>query len=199
MHLPHLKHRDQPLYPLRTGDSRRGIGIDNIEQDPPLANGLDSPSGTQSSSQIRGEFESVLDEFDRATEIHPCDCNGYISRARARYQKGDTGCEEDYRAAFLLDARLAASEIVRGLEADILDDVAYVLVNCRKRLRLDTQDVVARARRGLTLLLLHQDLEAFHDLQQVFLQSPAWRPFLRLLVNEAKQRRVSISPRIARS
>jgi hypothetical protein len=41
----------------------------------------------------------------------------------------------------------------------------------------------------LTLLLLDQDEEALQDLQQAFRQSSVWRPYLRLLVNEARLRR----------
>jgi hypothetical protein len=137
--------------------------------------------------QVRDGLLGLLDVFDAAVMSDPADCEGHIARARARYQMGDSGCEADYRAAFLLDASLAAQEIVRGLADDVLDDVAYVLMNCRKRLKLDAHDLVARVRAGLTLLLLDQDAEAYRELQQVFLQSVIWRPFLRLLVNEAKQ------------
>ena len=76
----------------------------------------------------------------------------------------------------------------RGLANDVRDDVAYVLMNCRKRLKLNVHDLLTRARLGLTLLL-YQDAEAYCELQQGFLESPVWRPFLRLLVNEVKQRR----------
>ena len=111
----------------------------------------------------------------------------------------DSGCEADYRAAFLLDADLAAREIACGLEQDVRDDVAYVLMNCRKRLKLNVHDLVARVRLGLTLLLLDQDAEAYCELRQVFLESPAWRPFLRLLVNEVKQRRGGPFAQVLRS
>jgi hypothetical protein len=137
--------------------------------------------------QVSDGLLGLLDVFDAAVMSDPADCEGHIARARARYQMGDSGCEADYQAAFLLDARLAAHEIVRGLGNDVRDDVAYVLMNCRKRLKLDTHDLVARLRAGLTLLLLDQDAEAYRELQQVFCQSVIWRPFLRLLVNEAKQ------------
>jgi hypothetical protein len=124
---------------------------------------------------------------------------GHIARARARYQKNHPECEADYRAAFLLDARLTAREIVRGLELDMSDDVAYLLMNCRKRLKIDSQDLVARVRVGLTLLVLYQDADAYCDLQQVFLQNPVWRPFLRLLVNEVKLERERIFAQMFKS
>jgi hypothetical protein len=139
--------------------------------------------------KVRDGLAGLLDVFDAAVMSDPADCEGFIARARARYQMSDSGCEADYRAAFVLDARLAAHEIVRALANDVRDDVAYVLMNCRKRLKLNANDLVARARVGLTLLLLEQDAEAYFELQQVFLQSEVWRPFLRLLVDEAKQRR----------
>jgi hypothetical protein len=132
------------------------------------------------------DHERLFGDFARAPEGDPGDCVAHISRGIARYHRGEPECEGHYLVAFSLNAPLAASEVVGRLEDDIRDDVADVLLHCRKRLRNDPQDVVARTRLGLTLLLLYQDADAFCDLQQVFLQSPAWRPFLRLLVNEAK-------------
>jgi hypothetical protein len=133
-----------------------------------------------------------LDGFERAVEIGPGACVAFISRGDARYHRGDAECEADYRTAFLLDAQLAALEFVRRLKADIREDFLCVLINCRRRLSIDSRDVVARARLGLTLLMLHQDDAALRQLQQVFPQSAPWRPFLRLLVNEARRQRPTL-------
>lgn len=135
------------------------------------------------------EISCSFGDLERSLEIEPGDCAGYISRGNARYHTSDPECEADYLVAFFLDAAFAAREIVLRLEADIMDDVCQVLVNCRLCLRIDNQNIVARTRLGLALLLLSQDEEAFHHLQQVFRQSPAWRPYLRLLVNQVKLRR----------
>jgi hypothetical protein len=156
----------------------------------------DFPDGG-TASQPGGELEPTLDNPARALEIDQSDCLICISRGNARYHKMDPECEADYRAAFLLDAPLAAREIVRRLEGDIRDDLAHVLLTCRNRVCNDPQDVVARARLGLTLLLLYQDETALYYLQQVFGQSPAWRPFLRLLVNEAKWWRATRPSRLS--
>jgi hypothetical protein len=110
--------------------------------------------------------------------------------------RGDAECEADYRAAFLLDAGLAAREIVRRLEEDIRSDFGSVLVTCRKRLVTNPRDLVARTRLGLALLMVRQENDAFRALQQVFLQSPVWRPFIRLLVNEAKPRSANVIARL---
>jgi hypothetical protein len=131
-------------------------------------------------------------ELDSEREVDPPDCAGYISRGTARYHAYHPECEADYRAAFLLDAQLAATEVVQRLEDEIRSNVAYVLMSCRKHLAIDPQDVVARVRLGLTLLLLHQDGQAFTDLQQAFLQGPAWRPSLRLMVNAARRQRTTL-------
>jgi hypothetical protein len=137
-----------------------------------------------------------LEEVDRVQEIDAEACLEHISRARERYQNGDPNCEADYRDAYVLDARLAVGVIVRGLENEVRDDVACVLINCMERLAIDSRDVVARARLGLALLLLYQDVEAFQNLQRAFLQNPDWRPLLRLLVNKVKLRRATVYPRI---
>jgi len=194
MQLPHLKTLgDRSVRPetSRSGDRTESGGFERegeqAMQPGPDAQELSVCDGAV--PQVSDGLAGLLDVFDAVVMSDPADCEGHIARARARYQMSDSGCEADYRAAFLLDARLAAQEIVRGLANDVRDDVAYVLMNCRKRLKLDADDLVARARLGLTLLLLYQDAEAYRELLQVLLQSQVWRPFLRLLVNEAKQRR----------
>jgi hypothetical protein len=149
-----------------------------------------------SSSPAGHELSEIHDEFATASELVRGDCLERLSRARARYQDWDAGCEADYRTAFLLDGRFAASAIIGQLEAEIREDLVFVLMGCRKRLACDPRDLVARARLGLALLLLFQDPEAFRNLQRVFLQDASWRPFLRLLVNEAKQRRAGFLRRL---
>jgi hypothetical protein len=162
----------------------------------PGALGREFPGGGETTGQLLGEFDHAGDEFESEPEVTPVDCVGYISRGIARYQRGDPECEADYRAAFRLDAAIAASEVVQRLEEDIRDDVADVLLKCRTRLSINPHDLVARTRLGLTSFLLYRDAEAFSDLQRVFLQDPVWRPFLRLLVNEAKPRRTTVFARL---
>ncbi len=204
MQLPHVKtlaDRSVRTETSRTGDRTESGGFERegeqAVQAVPDAQELSNSDGAV--PQESDGLEGSLDVFDAVVMSDPADCEGHIARARARYQMGDSGCETDYRAAFLLDARLAAQEIVRGLANDVRHDVGYVLMNCRKRLKLDAHDLVARARVGLTLLLLNQDAEAYCELQQVFLQSEDWRPFLRLLVNEARQRRGGTLAQVLRS
>ena len=134
----------------------------------------------------------LFDDVERALERNAEECFGHISRAKARYHEGDPECEADFRAAFLLDARLTATEIVRALANEVRDDVDNVVIDCMNRLALDSRDVVARARLGLTFLLLYQDSEAFENLKRAFVQKPSWRPLLRLLVNKVKLRRATI-------
>ena len=190
----HQNPYDSSSMPTGTAQSEGGMAIDGYERmiervvqaGPNLTNFNDS-GGTVGFA--RRELEEALDDPDRTVDFNPSECVACISRGNDRYHRGDPECEADYHTAFLLDSRLAASEIVLRLRGDMRDDVFYVLMNCRHRLIVNPRDVVARTRLALTLLMLFQEVEAFHELQQVFLQSPAWRPFLRLLVNEAKQSR----------
>jgi tetratricopeptide (TPR) repeat protein len=147
----------------------------------------------------RGNFDGAIADFSRALAIDPGYCAAYISRGNARYHQWDPGCEADYRFAFCLDARLAAREIVRLLDEGIGPDPADVLADCRQHLRSNPEDALSRVRRGLTHLLLNQDTPAIHDLQRVFLRSPAWKPFLPLLIDEAKRRRAAASARMTGS
>jgi hypothetical protein len=140
----------------------------------------------------QGQPERIFDQFERAPEADPDTCSGFIARGNFRYQKGDPDCIADFRAAFVRDSESAAIEIVRQLEDDIREDIADVLVTCQKRLRANSDDLTARIRLGLALLILCQDSDAFRELRQVFLQNADWRPFLRLLVKEAKRRSSSL-------
>jgi tetratricopeptide (TPR) repeat protein len=144
----------------------------------------------------RGDFDGAIADFNRALAIDPGYCPAYVSRG---YHQGDPRCEADYRSAFFLDARLAARELVRMLDERLRHDLDHVLTDCREHLRIDPEDVVACVRRGLTHLLLNQDTQAIHDLQRISLRSPAWKPFLPLLVAEAKRRRAWRSARMTRS
>jgi tetratricopeptide (TPR) repeat protein len=136
----------------------------------------------------RGDFDAAIADFDQALELDPSDCVAYISRGNARFHKRDRKCRDDYRAAFALDARLAASEIIRLLDDGLRHDLAEVLANCEKHLRIDPADVVALARRGLTLLLQGKQPEADTDLQQIQHLDPSWGSALQLLTAEAKRR-----------
>jgi tetratricopeptide (TPR) repeat protein len=140
-----------------------------------------------------GDFDGAIADFNQAITIDPLYCVAYISRGNARYHQRDPGCQADYRMAFLLDARLAAREIIRVIAVGVRCDLESVLDGCRSHLRLNASDVVARARRGLTLLLLGREAEAEPDFRQIRLQSPEWEHPLQLLVQEAKRPLTEVS------
>ena len=128
--------------------------------------------------------------------LDPIDPVHWMSRGYVRYRQGDPQCEDDYRTAFLIDAPLAAREFVWRLEKEIQHGCCDVLTGCRELLCIDPGNLMARTRLGLTLYLLLQEAEAFQELNRVFLRSPVWRPFLRLLVNEARQSRPIVIARV---
>ena len=70
-------------------------------------------------------------------------------------------------------------------------DAEAVLENCRKHIRINPADLVAYARRGLTLLLQDRHDEAEQDFQQALSLGPEWGGPLRLLIDEATHRRAS--------
>jgi hypothetical protein len=200
---PDLNPRDPSSIPAGTGQPEGDLGVDDLEGmfkqvAHPGVNGSEVPNGGGTGYEVRSEPEEDLDDFVRTPEIDPGDCVSYISRGNARYQRGDSECEADYRAAFLLDPGLAASETVRRLEDDIRDNISQVLRRCRNHLRINPGDVVARIRLGLTLLMLYQEVAAFDELRRVFLHGPVWRSSLRLLVKEAKSRRATVFARVLR-
>jgi hypothetical protein len=93
--------------------------------------------------------------------------------------------------AFRLDPRLAAAEIVRVLLEDLARDPEAVQTNCRKHLRINPDDLVAYARRGLTRLLRGEGAEAEEDFRELLRRGPEWSEVLRHLIDEANRRRPS--------
>jgi tetratricopeptide (TPR) repeat protein len=138
-----------------------------------------------------GDFVGAIADYNQALELDPGLCAAYLSRGHARYHRRDPLATSDYRMAFRLDRRLAAAEIVRVLIRDLRGDAGAVLENCRKHIRINPGDIVAHARRGLTLLLQGRDAEAEPDFQQVLRLGPAWAGPLHLLIDEAARRRAS--------
>ncbi len=137
-----------------------------------------------------GDFDAALADYNRALELDPGLCAVYVSRGHARYHRRDPLGTQDYRMAFRLDPRLAASEIVRVLVQDLGRDPEAVLTNCRKHIRINPDDLVAYARRGLTRLLRGEDAEAQADFREVLRRGPEWSEVIRLLADEANRRRM---------
>jgi tetratricopeptide (TPR) repeat protein len=137
----------------------------------------------------RGDFDGAIADFDQALAIDPGYCVAYISRGNARFHKRDPGCQDDYKAAFLVDARRAAAEIIRLIAEGARNDPAGVLSDCAKHLRIDPGDVVALARRGLTRLLQGRKADAGGDFQGVLRRDPGWALHLQLLVDEVNRTR----------
>jgi tetratricopeptide (TPR) repeat protein len=131
---------------------------------------------------LQSDFAGAIADYDRALSIEPGQFHLYISRGNARYHKRDPRGLLDFRMAFRLDADGAARELLRILQGDARRDAAAVLDNCDKHLRISDRDVLAYARRGLTLLLLGRTAEAAPDLAQVAAFAPDMQVWLRKLV-----------------
>lgn len=131
---------------------------------------------------LQNQFAEALADYDQALSLEPDNVCYYISRANAYYHKRDERAILDFRMAFRLDAERAAREVLRTVTADARRDAEMVLENCTKHIRIGGRDVLANARRGLTLLLLGRRAEARADLERVSNMLPDLRPHWRLLV-----------------
>jgi tetratricopeptide (TPR) repeat protein len=131
-------------------------------------------------------FADAVAECTRALALDPAFCLAYLSRGHARYHLRDLGGLDDYRAAFRIDPVAAAADVARMVARD-LADVDEVLENCRKHIRISPDDVVAYARRGLTLLLLGREDEAARDFAEGLRRSPDWADHLALMVAAARE------------
>ena len=134
---------------------------------------------------LQNKFAEALSDYDEALRLEPDNVCYYISRANARYHKRDVRAVVDFRMAFFLDAEGAAREVLRTVTADAQRDATPVLENCTKHLRICPRDVLANARRGLTLLLLGRQAEARPDLERVSEALPDLLPHWRRLVELA--------------
>lgn len=134
---------------------------------------------------LRNDFTGAIDDYDRALAIEPEQFHLYISRGNARYHKRDPRGLLDFRMAFRLNPDGAAREILRTLCGDMRRDAEGVLDNCNKHLRINDRDVIAFARRGLTLLLLGRTDEAAPDLAKVAGLVPEMQAWLRKLIDLA--------------
>ena len=132
-------------------------------------------------------FADALADCNRALEIDPRFCMAYISRGNSRYHLRDMQAHSDYRTAFQIDAQASASECIRILVTNMQDDTAAVLENCRQHVRICPDDVVAYARRGLTLLLMGNEEEAARDFGECLRRSPEWKEHIELLIETATQ------------
>jgi tetratricopeptide (TPR) repeat protein len=113
---------------------------------------------------LRNDFAGALADYDKALALAPDKFFLYISRGNTRYHRRDAKAILDFRMAFRLDPEGAARDMLRIFSLDIQHNPEAVLENCTKHLRINDRDVLAYARRGLTLLLLGRDAEAEPDL-----------------------------------
>jgi tetratricopeptide (TPR) repeat protein len=109
---------------------------------------------------LEADFRGAVADYDAALAAEPDNVCFLISRANAHYHLRDGRGVDDYRTAFRLNARAAAHEAARLLIDDVRRRPEEVLDNCDRHLRIDPDDALAHARRGLTLLTLGRDDEA---------------------------------------
>src|SRR5262249_8109334 len=140
------------------------------------------------------DFAGAIADYNRALEIDSGLCVAYVSRGHARFHKRDRLAANDYRTAFRLDARLAASEIIRIVAADLKRDPGAVFENCRKHIRIQPGEFSAFGRRGLTRLLQGKESEAELDFQEWLRLAPDWKNDLQLLIDEAMRVRAAQQP-----
>jgi tetratricopeptide (TPR) repeat protein len=141
--------------------------------------------GGARAGQLR--FADAIADYSRAIEIDPGFCMAFISRGNARHHLRDAGALVEYQAAFRINPQAAAAEVIRMLILNFQEDGDLVFENCRKHLRIYPDDIVAFARRGLTLLLQGKETEAERDFEQCLRRSPAWKDHLELLIETARR------------
>jgi tetratricopeptide (TPR) repeat protein len=138
---------------------------------------------------LLNDFAGALREYDQALHLEPDKFHLYISRGNARYHCRDPRGVVDFRMAFRLDPEGAAGELLRIITVDAQRNPQAVLDNCTRHLRISAGDVLASARRGLTLILLGRDAEAEPDLARVRTLVPDLQAHFQRLVQLARRSR----------
>ncbi len=138
---------------------------------------------------LLNDFAGALRDYDQALSLEPDKFHLYISRGNARYPRRDPRGLVDFRMAFRLDAEGAARELLRIITTDVKRDGQAVLANCTRHLHINPGDVLASARRGLTLLLLGREAEAAPDLARVRELVPDTQAYLQRLIELARPSR----------
>jgi tetratricopeptide (TPR) repeat protein len=146
---------------------------------------------------LRNDFAGAIADHDTAIRIDPGYCVAYISRGNCRYHRRDPRGLADYLTAFSLNPEGAARELLRVLTEGVRSGAAEVLDNCDRHLRLDERDLLAHARRGMTLVLLGRAREAAPHLARLRARVPAVAPLLdRILELAGKPDPTSVLDRV---
>ena len=135
------------------------------------------------------DLHGALADLDAALALDPRHVPSYLARANARYHLRDLGAEDDFRAAFRLDAAYTARAIVSLLLQALQEDgPRLILTDCEKHLRFNPGDFHSLARRGLLCLLQSRDAESLADFDEYRRLNPEGTPFLDVVIEEAKRR-----------
>jgi tetratricopeptide (TPR) repeat protein len=116
---------------------------------------------------LLNDFQGAIADYDEALRLDPGHALVYLSRGHARYHRRDPRGLADYLMAFSLAPEESARELARVLAEGAHRGAEEVLANCEKHMRICAGDLLARARRGLTLVLLGREEEAAADLTAV--------------------------------
>jgi tetratricopeptide (TPR) repeat protein len=160
-------------------DFERAFALTDEAQAAPIYHGRGGVKVTQ------GDLKGALADYNRALEIDPRYHVAYVSRAHVRYHLRDLAGYVDYRRAYALHPDGTVGEILRALVEAVKLDAEAVLLNCRKHLRINPNDAVALARRGLTLILLGRESEAHWDFEELLAYRQESSHILRHLIRAA--------------
>jgi tetratricopeptide (TPR) repeat protein len=161
--------------------------------------GLDLAPGSASLHARRGavlhdqkDWVAARAEYDRALRLDAGLHWVYLLRGHAQYHTGDwQALCADYRRGFALAASRCAGLVVRTLRSALQSDPAAALRLAEEHVARAPDNPIARAHRGLLLLLLRREAEAEADLGFCRERCAETGPYLDLIVgyihNQARQ------------
>jgi tetratricopeptide (TPR) repeat protein len=142
----------------------------------------------------RNDFTGAIADYDEAIRIAPRFALAYLSRGNARYHRRDARGLVDYRTALGLDPEGMARALVRTLAEGRRRGADDVLANCDQHLRINERDVLAHARRGLTLVLLGRQDESAGNLARFRELAPEFAGDLDRLLAAARRSAERLEP-----
>jgi tetratricopeptide (TPR) repeat protein len=139
---------------------------------------------------LQKDWVGAIAELDKALSVNPNFYLAYLSRGSTRYHRREFRLGlADYCEAFRLNPEGSARELVRLVADMARRDATGVLANCDQHLRIHSQDPIAHARRGLTLLVLGREQEAAPHLARFRELAPDAAPHLERVIETVTRHR----------
>jgi tetratricopeptide (TPR) repeat protein len=122
---------------------------------------------------LQGDYESAIEDFDRAIELDDQDAKTYSARGEAYFKMGDVDqAMADFDRAIEIDPQLMGAHYFRGVAFADLGDYDRALADLDKAIDLNPQDAWPYSDRGYVYWITNNPSHAIADLDQAIELDP---------------------------